>query len=78
MAAEDDERGSVFSFAEYPQSMIDLFDVVGIVQAQDIPMITEEPRRHILGERKLGAAFNGDVIVIIDPAKIIKAKMASQ
>jgi len=44
--------------------------VVGILQAQNIPVVSLEPCRDILAHREIGVAFDGHGVAVVDPAKI--------
>ena len=38
------------------------------MDVRHIPAVTIEALRHILAEGKIGLAFDGDVIVVVEPA----------
>ena len=44
--------------------------IVGIAHPQHVPAIAQEPRSHVFTERQRSIAFNGDVVVVVDPAEI--------
>ena len=70
--------GAAFRFVEDGEGMLDALDVIGVADAQNVPAVSEESRSDVFGECDTGVAFNGDVVVVPDPAKVIEAKMAGQ
>ena len=52
--------------------------IVGIADPQHVPAIGEEARRDILGEGDAGLAFDGDVVVVVDPAQVVELEMAGE
>ena len=73
-AVEDEERRPALGLLEDPEGMLDALEVVGIADAQHVPAVGQEPGRDVLGERQVGAAFDGDVVVVEDPAQVIEAR----
>src|SRR5262249_38145630 len=78
VAVQNDQRGSTFGLAEDGKRILDALEVVGITNPQDVPVIAEESRRDVLGEGDTRFAFDGDVVVVIDPAEVVEAEMAGQ
>ena len=78
MAVENDQRRPVFRLAEDRERVLDPLQIIGIADAQHVPMVSEEAGRDILGEGDAGLAFDGDVIVVVDPAQIVEGEMAGQ
>ncbi len=78
VAVEHEERGASFRFVEDSEGMLDALDVIGVADAQNVPAVSEESRSDVFGERDAGVAFNGDVVVVPDPAKVIEAQVACE
>jgi len=62
--------------AEAQRALLDAIDVVGIADSQDIPSVCQKPGRYILSEGDARVAFDGDVIVVVDPAEIVESQMS--
>src|SRR5262249_2340311 len=56
--------------------MLDALKVVGVADAQDVPVITEKAGGDVFRERDLRIALDGDVVVVPDPAKVVPPKRA--
>src|SRR5215510_6175553 len=56
----------------------DSIEIVGIPDANDVPPVAKEPRSDVFGERDIRLAFDGDVIVIVDPAQVIEFEMPGE
>jgi hypothetical protein len=78
LAVENDERGPPLGLAEHAEGALDEIYVVRVADAQHIPAVAHEPRRDVLGEGDLGAALDGDVVVIVDPAEVVEAQVAGE
>src|SRR5215467_13784805 len=78
MAIENDERGPALRLAEDPEGVLDAIDIVRITDSQNVPPVAQEPRRYVLGEGNTCVAFDGDVIVVVDPAEIVEAQVGGQ
>src|ERR1700735_2363281 len=78
MAVENDQRRPVFRLTENRECFLDALEIVGIGDPQYVPMIGEEAGGDILGESDASLAVDGDVIVVVDPAQIIKSEMAGK
>src|SRR5262245_30705880 len=78
MAVENDERGPVLRLAEDPEGVLDAIDIVGITNAQNVPPVAQEPGRYVLGEGDTCVAFDGDVVVVVDPAEIVEPQVGGQ
>ena len=78
VAVENDQRRPAFGLAEDRERILDALEIVGIADPQHIPMIGEEARGDVLGEGDAGLAFDGDVIVVVDPAQIVEGEMAGE
>ena len=78
MAVEDDEGGPASGLLKDLERVCDPIDVVGVGDAQHVPPVGQEPGGDILGEREVGAALDGDVVVVEDPAEVIEAQVAGE
>ena len=78
VAVEDDERGAAFRALEDLEGARDTIHVVGVVHALHVPSVTHEPPGHVLRERQACAAFDGDAIVVVDPAQVVETQVAGQ
>src|SRR5262249_38015782 len=78
MAIENDQSRPALGLVEERKSILDAPEIVRVADPQDVPLIGEEPCCDVLSEGDACLAFNGDVVVIVDPAQIIETKMARQ
>ena len=78
MAVEDDESGSILRFRKDSEGMLDPIDVIGIANSQNIPTVAQEPSSDVLGKCDVCVAFDGDVIVVVDPAEIVELEVAGK
>jgi hypothetical protein len=78
VAVQHDERGTALRIFEDLESVLDPVNVVRIADPQNVPPITQEPSCDVLCKGNPRAPFNGNVIVVIDPAEIVKPKMGGQ
>src|SRR5215469_4322540 len=60
------------------ERVFDAFEVIRIADAQDVPTVPKESCLHVLSEREARAAFDRNVIVIVDPAEIVEAEVSGQ
>ena len=51
-------------------------EVVGVVHVLHVPPIGGEARGHVLVEREIGAAFDGDVVAVVYPGEVAELEMA--
>src|SRR5262249_42323668 len=65
-------------FAEDVQGILNAFDIVGVTDAQDVPTVTQKPGCNVLSESDARIALDGDVVVVVDPAKIIETQVTGQ
>ena len=78
VAVDDNQRWFVGGVAENIERLCHCHGVIGIGDMLDIPAITFETCADIFAECQAGVAFDGDVIVIVDPAKIGQLMMSGQ
>src|SRR5215471_1812828 len=70
VAIHNDQCRSIFRAEKSLKGACQHCLVVRISNANHVPPITEKTGRHILTERPLRMTFDGDPIVVIDPAEI--------
>ncbi len=78
VAVQDDQRGPAFGLTKSLECPLDLIHVIGVADAQHVPLVSKEARRHILGEGDIGVAFDGDVVVVENPAEVVEAQVARE
>src|SRR5262249_3410725 len=52
------------------EGTLDQLQIVGVPNACHVPAVTDEPRRYVVAVGERGVAFDGDVVVVIDPAQV--------
>src|SRR5215475_8351704 len=78
MAVENDEGRPVLRLPEDFEGVLDPIRVVGIAYSQDIPSVGQKPGRYVLREGDASVAFDGDVIVVVDPAEAVEPQVGGQ
>ncbi len=58
--------------------MLDAIDVVGVGDPQHVPAVGQKTGRDVFGEGDAGVAFDGDVVVVLDPAEVIEFQVAGE
>jgi hypothetical protein len=58
--------------------VLDAVGIVGVTNPQNIPSVTQKPRRHVFREGDACVPFDRDVIVIVDPAEIVQVQVGGQ
>src|SRR5258708_40070869 len=58
--------------------MLNPIDTVSATAPQNVPTVTQEPGGDVLGEGDSRIPFDRNVVVVIDPAEIVQAKVARQ
>ena len=77
VTVQNDEGGAVLGLAENVEGVLDALDVVGVADAQDVPSVSQESGLNVLGKGDARASLDGDVVVVVDPAKIIEPQVAA-
>src|SRR5581483_1628228 len=67
-----EERRPVGRCLETAKCTSEAFRIIGIADARHVPAIAEETHRDVFAKRQRCIAFDGDVIVVVNPAKIRK------
>src|ERR1700746_639516 len=75
MTINDYDRWSARRARGIPERVLNATQIVGIPDASHVPSIRQKSPLHVFGERYIGFAFDGDVIVVIDPAQIIELQV---
>src|SRR5450631_3711186 len=75
-AVDYDQGRPVLGCLELFQRLCDRGAIIGICDMKNVPFVTTEARLNVLAEGKFGMAFDGDGIVVIDPAQIIEPEMS--
>ena len=78
VAVDDDERRAIGRVLERAERALEHREVVGVADPRHVPPVADEPRRHVVAERERGVAFDGDVVVVVDPAQVAERQMAGQ
>ena len=70
VAVDDDQRRPVARLLEDAEGPVEHVQVVGVADARDVPAVADEARGHVLAEGQVRVAFDGDVVVVVDPAQV--------
>ena len=70
VAVDDNQCGLVSGLTENVESLGERDRVVGVGDVFDVPTVAFEARGHVFAEGQAGVAFDGDVVVVVDPAEI--------
>ena len=60
------------------EGVLDTLDIVGIADPQDVPAISQKSRLNVFGKSDPRVPFDRDVVVVVDPAKIVEAQVTRQ
>ena len=78
MAVQNDEGRPALRLSENFERLFDAVNVIGIADAQHVPAVSEKARGHVFGECDVRVPFDGDVIVVPNPAEIIETEMTGE
>src|SRR5262249_23606217 len=78
MAGQNGEGRGTLGPVKDVERLLDPLDVIGVADAQNIPPVAEEAGGDVLGEGDARVAFDGDVVVVVDPAEVIEGEVAGQ
>src|SRR4029077_11509915 len=78
MGVQDEEFWATLGLVKDIQRLLDALDVIGIAYAQNVPPVAEEAGGDVLGEGDARVSFDGDVVVVVDPAEVIEGEMAGE
>jgi len=65
-------------FATLDECCFDVLYVVRVVEADNAPPVPLKARADVFGKSQACIALDRDVIVVVNPAEIIEAKMAGE
>jgi hypothetical protein len=78
VAVHDDERRTVLCVLERGERARQQVQIIGITDAQDVPAVAKEARSNIFCESERGTAFDGDLIIVVDPAQVRELEVSGQ
>jgi hypothetical protein len=78
VAAHADEGWTVGGGAELAKGSVERAEVVGVLDADDVPAVGLEPLANVLAERELRRALDGDLVVVVDPAEVRELQVPGQ
>src|SRR5262249_37075544 len=78
MTVQNDKSRTAFRVPGDFERALDSVNVIGIAYAQHIPAIGEESRGYVLREGNVGIAFDGDVVVVVNPAEVIETEVSGE
>ncbi len=78
VAINNDQGGSALIFLESAKGAIKHFQVVGISHPRHVPPIAHEPRGRVVAIAQSSVAFDGDMVVVVDPAQVGEPEVPCQ
>src|SRR5262249_1533847 len=78
VAVQDDQRRFGFRLLEGLNGTSDPIHIVRVMDARNVPSISEESGRYVLAESDASISFDCDVVVVVNPAEVIEAKMRGE
>ena len=78
VTVQHNERRAFLGLSEDVEGVLDALDVVGVADAQDVPPVGQKSRLDVLSKSNPRAPLDGDVVVVVDPAKIIEPQVTRQ
>ena len=78
VAVQNNERGPVLRLAKDVEGVLDALDVVGVADPQDVPAVSQKSRLDVLCKGDARVPLDGDVVVVVDPAKVVEAQVTGQ
>src|SRR5216684_8736439 len=78
MAVQNNERGTVLDPKRVAVGVGQRPKIIGVMDVRHIPAVTPESCGDILAEGEVGLAFNGDLIVVIEPAQVRKLQVSGE
>jgi len=60
------------------ERVFDAINIVGVADAQDVPSVTEEAGSDVFSKGDVCVSFDGDVVVVVNPAEVIETEVARQ
>ena len=77
MAVNNNQSWSTLGLAGHAKRAHNRVQVIRVANTQHIPSIPQIASAWIIAVRKIRLAFNGDVVVVVNPNQIIQLQMAS-
>ena len=78
VAVHDDQRGSIGRSLERVERTLEHREIVGVPDTRDIPSVPDEASGDVIAVAQRGVAFDGDVIVVVDPAQVGQLQVSGQ
>src|SRR5215472_2698952 len=78
MTIKHNECRSALRLLEDVERLLDPLTIVGVSDSQHVPSVSEEASCNILSERQTSVPLDRDVVVVVDPAKIVEAEMTGK
>src|ERR1700731_1214298 len=78
VAVQDEEGRGARRLAKHLQGLLDSINVVRVADPQNVPTVTQKAGRDVLREGDSRIPFDGDVVVVVDPAEMVQAKSPRQ
>src|SRR5438876_1092432 len=78
MAIDDDERRSICGGLERLKSSCQHLQIIRVANARNVPTIGDEACCHIICKGQGSISFDGDMVVVIDPAKVRELQVTGQ
>ena len=73
-----DQRRPVGDAPSGGEGRVESPQIVAVRHALDVPAVRLEALRRVVGEREIGLAIDGDVIVVVDPDQAAQPQVAGQ
>ena len=73
---DNNQGGPILAVLKGSERTAEHFEVIRIADTRHIPAVRDKPRSHVLGEGQRSVAFDRDVVVVVNPAKIREPKVS--
>src|SRR5207249_10577414 len=78
VAVQNNERWPITRLVKDVYGVLDALDIVGVAYTQNIPSISQKSCLDVLRKRDARFSLDGDVIVVVDPAKVDETQVTGQ
>ena len=78
VAVNDNQRRAILRILESAQRPSQHLQVIGISDPRHIPAIADKTRGHVFRESQSSVSFNGDAVIVVNPAEIREPQMAGE
>src|SRR5262249_4458555 len=75
VTVQNNKGGPFFGLTEDVEGMLNTLDVVSVADTQHIPSVGKKSCLNVFGEGDARGALDGDVVVVVDPAKVVEPEM---